>query len=171
MKVAQPIQWTDSGVVMLDQRRLPSEEIKHTYTDYREVARAIREMVIRGAPAIGVAAAMGVALGVLHSRAESVGALRAELPEICVTLERTRPTAVDLVWALSRMRERFAEVGGGTDELSKNKKGMVEEGKKGHLEKKTTGGAIGRFGAEVMPHEGQVMTQCNAGALATAGIG
>src|SRR6266436_5275537 len=69
--VAQPIEWTDRGVIMLDQRRLPGEEISHTYTDYREVARAIREMVIRGAPAIGVAAAMGAALGVLHSPATS----------------------------------------------------------------------------------------------------
>jgi len=171
MYIAQPIEWTDRGVVMLDQRRLPTEEISHTYTDYREVARAIREMVIRGAPVIGVAAAMGVALGVLHSRAESVGALRAELPEICGTLERTRPTAVDLVWALSRMRERFAELAARTDDLAKIKQGMVEEAKKVHLEKKNTDEAMGRFGAEFMPHEGQVMTQCNAGALATAGIG
>ena len=76
MYVAQPIEWTDQGVVMLDQRRLPAEEISYTYTDYREVAKAIREMVIRGAPAIGVAAAMGAALGVLHSPAKSVEALR-----------------------------------------------------------------------------------------------
>src|ERR1041384_6913091 len=157
MYIAQRIEWTDRGVVMLDQRRLPSEEIKHTYTDYREVARAIREMVIRGAPAIGVAAAMGVALGVLHSRAESVGALRAELPEICGTLERTRPTAGDLVWALSRMRERLAEPAARTDDLAKIKQGMVEEAKKVHLEKKNTDEAMGRFGAEFMPHEGQVM--------------
>jgi methylthioribose-1-phosphate isomerase len=72
MYIAQPIEWTGKGVVMLDQRRLPAEEISYTYTDYREVAKAIREMVIRGAPAIGVAAAMGVALGVLHSSAKSV---------------------------------------------------------------------------------------------------
>src|SRR3977135_2355851 len=83
MYVAQPIQWTDHGVIMLDQRRLPGEEISHTYTDYREVARAIREMVIRGTPAIGVAAAMGVALGVLHSSAKSAEELRAEFPQIC----------------------------------------------------------------------------------------
>ena len=78
MYVAQPIEWTEQGVVMLDQRRLPAEEINYTYTDYREVAKAIREMVIRGAPAIGVAAAMGAALGVLHSSANSVEALRGE---------------------------------------------------------------------------------------------
>ncbi len=92
MYVAQPIQWTERGVVMLDQRRLPAEEITHTYTDYREVARAIREMVIRGAPAIGVAAAMGVALGVLHSTAKSLDELRPEFAQICEVLAKTRPT-------------------------------------------------------------------------------
>ncbi|HVH60949.1 MAG TPA: hypothetical protein VM709_11470, partial [Candidatus Sulfotelmatobacter sp.] len=100
MYVAQPITWTDLGVVMLDQRRLPSEEISYTYTDYREVAEAIREMVIRGAPAIGVAAAMGAALGVLHSSAKTVDALRAEFARISDALAKTRPTAVDLFWAL-----------------------------------------------------------------------
>src|SRR5260370_30116478 len=96
MYVAQPIEWTDRGVVMLDQRRLPGEEISHTYTDYREVARAIREMVIRGAPAIGVAAAMGVALGVLHSPAKSVEQFRTEFPIICDVIAKTRPTPADL---------------------------------------------------------------------------
>jgi methylthioribose-1-phosphate isomerase len=128
-------------------------------------------MVIRGAPAIGVAAAMGVALGVLHSRAESVEALRNELGEICATLDQTRPTAVDLHWALTRMCERFTELAAERVDLSKIKQSMVEEAKKVHLEKRATDEAIGRYGAEFMPREGQVMTQCNAGALATAGIG
>jgi methylthioribose-1-phosphate isomerase len=171
MYVAQPIGWTDRGVVMLDQRRLPAEEISHTYTDYREVAKAIREMVIRGAPAIGVAAAMGVALGVLHSSAKSVEALRSELGEICATLDKTRPTAVDLRWALERMCIHFTELASKTTDLDKIRQGMVEEAKKVHLEKRATDEAIGAFGAEFMPREGQVMTQCNAGALATAGIG
>src|SRR6266704_1100842 len=86
MYVAQPIEWTDRGVVILDQRRLPAEEVSYTYTDYRDVAKAIGEMVIRGAPAIGVAAAMGAALGVLHSSVKSVGALESEFAEICATL-------------------------------------------------------------------------------------
>ncbi len=171
MYVAQPIAWTDRGVIMLDQRRLPAEEISHTYTDYREVAKAIRKMVIRGAPAIGVAAAMGAALGVLHSRAKSVEALRAEFAEICETLEKTRPTAVDLFWALERMKRHFAKLTAETSNLGKIREGMVEEAKQVHFEKKATDEAIGRFGAEFMPREGQVMTQCNAGALATAGIG
>jgi methylthioribose-1-phosphate isomerase len=171
MYVAQPIEWTDRGVVMLDQRRLPSEEIFHTYTDYREVAKAIREMVIRGAPAIGVAAAMGAALGVLHSSARSTEELKSEFAEICDTLAKTRPTAVDLFWAIERMKRRFAELTAETSELAKIKQGMVAEAKQVHLEKKATDEAMGRFGAEFMPREGQVMTQCNAGALATAGIG
>ncbi len=108
MYVAQPIEWTDDGVVILDQRRLPAEEVHHTFRDYREVARAIREMVIRGAPAIGVAAAMGVALGVQNSRAATPEAMRGEFAKICETLGQTRPTAVDLFWALERMKGRFA---------------------------------------------------------------
>src|SRR2546428_3380651 len=171
MYVAQPIEWTDRGVVMLDQRRLPAEEISYTYTDYREVAKAIREMVIRGAPAIGVAAAMGAALGVLRSSAKSLAALQSEFQEICETLAKTRPTAVDLFWALERMKCRFAELTVETSDFAKIKQGMVDEARKIHLEKRTTDEAIGRFGAEFMPREGQVMTQCNAGALATGGIG
>ena len=171
MYVAQPIEWTDRGVVMLDQRLLPAEEVSYTYTNYREVAKAIRDMVIRGAPAIGVAAAMGAALGVLHSSANSVESLRAEFAEICDTLAKTRPTAVDLFWAIERMKHRFAELTIQTSDLAKIKQGMVEEAQEVHLEKKATDEAIGRFGAEFMPANGQVMTQCNAGALATGGIG
>src|ERR1700693_2027609 len=110
MKVAQPIEWTSKGVVMIDQRRLPAEEIHHTYTDYRQVAAAICDMVIRGAPAIGVAAAMGAALGVQKSSAQSVAELRAEFGEICDVLAKTRPTAVDLFWAIERMKTRFADL-------------------------------------------------------------
>ena len=171
MYVAQPIQWTEHGVLMLDQRRLPAEEITHTYTDYRELARAISEMVIRGAPAIGVAAAMGVALGVLHSPAKSIDELRPEFVEICGVLAKTRPTAVDLFWALERMRARFHDLAAHTPDLNKIKRGLVHEAQQIHLEKKAIDGAIGRFGAEFMPSEGRVMTQCNAGALATGGIG
>ena len=171
MYVAQPIEWTERGVMMLDQRRLPGEEISHTYTDYREVATAIREMVIRGAPAIGVAAAMGAALGVLHSKANSAKELRTEFAEICSVLAKTRPTAVDLFWALERMKKRFDELTADSSDLAKIKAEMVEEARQIHLEKRATDEAIGRYGAELMPREGHVMTQCNAGALATAGIG
>ena len=171
MYVAQPIEWTERGVAILDQRRLPAEEVRHTYTDYRDVARSIRDMEIRGAPAIGVAAAMGVALGVLHSRAATLDALSAEFAEICAVIAKTRPTAVDLFWAIERMKRRFAELAAATADLGRIRQEMVAEARQVHLEKKATDEAIGRFGAELMPAEGRVMTQCNAGALATAGIG
>ena len=171
MYVAQPIEWTDRGVVILDQRRLPADEISYTYTDYRDVAKAIREMIIRGAPAIGVAAAMGVALGIQKSKANSIAELRSEFTEICDTLRKTRPTAVDLFWALERMKRRFTELLESNAGMAAIRKALVTEAQNVHLEKLATDEAIGRFGAEFMPREGQVMTQCNAGALATAGIG
>jgi methylthioribose-1-phosphate isomerase len=175
MDAAQPIAWTDEGVVLLDQRRLPGEVVRLTYTDYREVARAIREMVIRGAPAIGVAAAMGVALGVERSRAGTLEEIREEFPAICEALAQTRPTAVDLFWALTRMRRIFdaaceaaARNGSG---LASVRRAMVAEALLVHQEKRDHDEAIGRYGAPLMPQKGRVMTQCNAGALATAGIG
>jgi len=171
MKVAQPIEWTSKGVVMLDQRRLPGEVIRHTYTDYREVAAAIKDMVIRGAPAIGVAAAMGVALGVERSVARTVDELGVEFPEICRTIAQTRPTAVDLFWAIERMTRRFEQLSAANTSLEATRRAMVEEARAIHAEKRATDEAIGRFGAELMPAAGRVMTQCNAGALATAGIG
>jgi methylthioribose-1-phosphate isomerase len=171
MIVAQPIEWTSQGVVMLDQRRLPGEVIHHIYTDYRDVAAAIKDMVIRGAPAIGVAAAMGIALGVERSHTATADELRAEFPSICRTIAETRPTAVDLFWAIERMKRRFDQFAGTDASLETVRHAMVEEAKAVHAEKRATDEAIGRFGAEFMPAEGKVMTQCNAGALATAGIG
>jgi methylthioribose-1-phosphate isomerase len=171
MFVAQPIAWTDRGVVMLDQRLLPGEEVSYTYANYQDVAKAIREMVIRGAPAIGVAAAMGVAIGVQKSNAKSLAELRAEFPVILDTLAKTRPTAVDLFWALDRMKLRFEEVAAHTQDLSQIAAAMIAEAQAVHAEKRATDEAIGRFGAEFMPRDGNVMTQCNAGALATGGIG
>ena len=170
MRVVQPIEWTPAGVVMIDQRRLPAELVHHTYTDYREVAAAIRDMVIRGAPAIGVAAAMGIALGVLRSKAQSVAELRAEFPLICETLARTRPTAVDLFWAIQRMKRRFEELAADANPQT-IRDSLVAEARCIHQEKRAIDEAIGCFGAALMPESGQVMTQCNAGALATAGIG
>ncbi|HYA97730.1 MAG TPA: S-methyl-5-thioribose-1-phosphate isomerase [Methylomirabilota bacterium] len=171
MNVAQPIEWTDRGVVILDQRRLPAEEVRHTYNDCREVARAIREMEIRGAPAIGVAAAMGVALAMKNAPGQSVEGLRAALGECCDVLAKSRPTAVDLFWALQRMKTRFAELASETKDAAAVREGMIEEARLVHAEKKAMDEAIGRLGAEFMPASGKVMTQCNAGALATAGIG
>ncbi len=176
MHTVEPIRWTSEGVVMLDQRRLPAEVIYHTYTDYRELAQAIKDMVIRGAPAIGVAAAMGIALGVERSRAKSLEELRAEFAAICGTFARTRPTAVDLFWAIERFQRRFDELAllaanEGEAGLARIRKELVEEAQAVHQERREADERIGRFGAELMPKNGRVMTQCNAGALATGGIG
>jgi methylthioribose-1-phosphate isomerase len=128
-------------------------------------------MVIRGAPAIGVAAAMGVALGVQKSAAKTIEELKSEFAVICETLSKTRPTAVDLFWALERMKARFVELTRANHDLAGIRQALIKEAQEVHAEKKSTDEAIGKFGAEFMPREGQVMTQCNAGALATAGIG
>jgi methylthioribose-1-phosphate isomerase len=114
---------------------------------------------------------MGAALGVLHSSAKSVDALRAEFFEICDTLAKTRPTAVDLFWALERMKRRFAELTAESSDLDRIKRKMVQEARQVHHEKRASDEAMGRYGAEFMPREGQIMTHCNAGALATGGIG
>ncbi|MGH9708699.1 MAG: S-methyl-5-thioribose-1-phosphate isomerase, partial [Candidatus Acidiferrales bacterium] len=180
----EPIRWTSEGVVILDQRLLPGEVVYRTYTDYREVARSIKEMEIRGAPAIGVAAAMGVALGILHSQAKTMGELRAEFAVICDALGKTRPTAVDLFWAIRRFERRFAKLAGESatcvpeDELatiSSVRVALVDEAQRVHQERKDADESIGRLGAELLPKGAaavtRVMTQCNAGALATGGMG
>ncbi len=161
---------------MLDQRRLPTEVVYHTYTDYREVARAIKDMVIRGAPAIGIAAAMGIALGVERSKARTLPELRGEFAKICETLARTRPTAVDLFWAIERFKRRFNEMtnaasNNGAGTLKQIRTALVDEALKVHQERRDADELIGRLGADLMPRVGRVMTQCNAGALATGGIG
>ncbi len=163
-------------MVLLDQRRLPGEVVHHTYTDYRELAKAIKDMVIRGAPAIGVAAAMGIAIGVERSKAKALAELRSEFAVICDTLARTRPTAVDLFWAIDRFKKRFdalalAETNNGPTGLARIKASLVEEAQLLHQERREADERIGRFGAELLPKSGRVMTQCNAGALATGGIG
>src|SRR5262249_52778468 len=138
MYVAEPIKWTDDGVVMLDQRRLPTEEIYYTQKTYQDVAKSIKEMVIRGAPAIGVAAAMGVAIGLQKSTANTLAELRAEFRVIADTLAKTRPTAVDLFWALERMKNRFDEVTARTSDFAQIKQAMIEEAKAVHAEKRAT---------------------------------
>jgi len=176
LRAVEPIQWTEKGVVVLDQRLLPGEVAYRTYTDYRDVARAIREMEIRGAPAIGVAAAMGVAVGVQHSQARTLSELRSQFAVICDTLANTRPTAVDLFWAIDRFRRRFDELAreaenDGAGSLDRLRAALVAEAQKVHEERRAADLQIGKFGAELLPKSGRVMTQCNAGALATGGIG
>lgn len=173
MRSVEPIRWTADGVVLLDQRRLPSEVVHITYTDYGELAAAIKDMVIRGAPAIGVAASMGIALGVSRSRASTLDQLRAEFKTICDTFARTRPTAVDLFWAIARFNRKFDSLvsNAAQNNLEPIKEALVDEAQTVHRERQAADEAIGKFGAALLPANGRVMTQCNAGALATAGIG
>jgi methylthioribose-1-phosphate isomerase len=171
MATAEPIRWTSEGVVILDQRRLPGEVVHHCYKDYVGVANAIKDMVIRGAPAIGIAAAMGVAIGVKNSSARSVGELRSEFAQMCETLARTRPTAVDLFWAIERCKRVFNDAATRATDVKQLREIMVGEALKIHEERQAADREIGRLGAEFMPKAGNVMTQCNAGALATGGIG
>jgi methylthioribose-1-phosphate isomerase len=163
------IEWTEAGVVMLDQRLLPAQETYNSYTDYREVAEAIRSMVIRGAPAIGVAAAMGIALGVKHAKAESVAELSAQFDDICKVISSTRPTAVNLFWAVERMRRVFARVR--SQGIEAVRAALICEAQAMHLEDIDANRAIGRFGQELIPGKATILTHCNAGALATAGYG
>ena len=176
MHNVEPIRWTPEGVVILDQLRLPRDVVYHTYTDYRDVAKAIKDMIIRGAPAIGVAAAMGVALGVKRSHAKTLPELRSEFATICDTLANTRPTAVDLFWAINRFKARFEELAAaattnGTSGLAHLRASLIEEAQKVHEERREADRRIGKFGAALLGKSGRVMTQCNAGALATGGIG
>lgn len=161
------VEWRDGAVVMIDQRLLPQREVYRVYRDYRGVARAIRSMVVRGAPAIGVSAAFGVALGV--QRLRSVRELQARFDRICAVLAATRPTAVNLFWAIERMRRRFAGLTG--QPLARIQRALLAEARAIHREDIAANRAMGRLGAALLPREATVMTHCNAGALATAGYG
>lgn len=163
------LEWTSEGVRFIDQTRLPTEEVYVTCRDYREVARAIRDMIVRGAPALGVAAAMGIAIGVKHSQAADGDSLRQELEEISRTISQTRPTAVNLFWGIRRMQEKFESVAG--QSIEQIKAALIAEAKQMHLEDIAANQAMGQNGATLMPSSGGVLTHCNAGALATCGYG
>jgi methylthioribose-1-phosphate isomerase len=164
--MVRTIEWRDGRVVMIDQRLLPRREVYRVYRDYREVARAIRDMVIRGAPAIGVAAAMGVALG-----ARRLGAKRFEegFAKVCRTLLETRPTAVNLAWAIERMRRTYERHR--FTSLAEIRTRLEEEALAIRREDIDANRRLGRLGAALMPADATVLTHCNAGALATAGYG
>src|SRR2546422_991488 len=165
------IEWTDQGVRMIDQRKLPAVEAYPLFTTYAEVAEAIRSMVIRGAPAIGVAAAMGVALGLRDSKAKNVEELRKDFEQITSTLASTRPTAINLFWAIERMKRLFDElVGDGADRRSIAGR-LIEEALTIQAEDIENNKQMGRFGQALLPDSGTILTHCNAGALATAGYG
>jgi methylthioribose-1-phosphate isomerase len=163
------LEWTSDGVRFIDQTRLPVEEVYVTCRTYQEVAKAIREMIVRGAPAIGVAAAMGIALGIMQSSAEKEPALRSEFEQIAKALGETRPTAVNLFWAIQRMREKLDSVAG--QPLHHIKAVLANEAQRMYLEDIAANQAMGRHGATLMPNSGGVLTHCNAGALATCGYG
>ena len=166
------LEWTSEGVRFLDQTRLPLEEEYVLATTYKEVATVITTMVVRGAPAIGVSAAMGVALGVKKSPATTLAALSEDLALISSTLASTRPTAVNLFWAIDRMNRRYRELSRQTGaSLDAIRSGMVEEARAMYDEDIAACRALGRFGAELLPADGGVLTHCNAGALATCGYG
>ncbi|MGQ9915827.1 MAG: S-methyl-5-thioribose-1-phosphate isomerase [Bryobacteraceae bacterium] len=165
-RMVETVKWTPEGVVLIDQRKLPRAVEFVTCRSYRDVAEAIRGMVVRGAPAIGVTAAMGVALGVLET---PPGRLDAEFPRICETLAATRPTAVNLFWAIDRMKRLYHSLAGAPP--GRLRQAFVEEALRIYEEDIATNRAIGRHGAPLVPDGLSVLTHCNAGALATAGYG
>jgi len=165
----QTLEWTKSGVVFIDQTKLPTEEVYVTCTTHQQVADVIRNMVVRGAPAIGVAAAMGIALGVNNSKAEHAADLQKDFDRICETIRQTRPTAVNLFWAIRRMTEKFESLR--LRPIAQIQQALIEEAERMHAEDIAANQAMGRHGAALMPSSGGVLTHCNAGALATAGYG
>ena len=165
------IDWQDDVVIMVDQRKLPSQELYVRCRTPQEVAKAIRTMVIRGAPAIGVAAAMGIALGVKRSKAKGTPQLAVELQKICTLMAATRPTAVNLFWAIDRMKKAFAEGAQSGESPEEIGERLEAEARRIHDEDVANCRAMGQHGANIVPDGARVLTHCNAGALATAGYG
>jgi len=165
------IEWQPDAVVMIDQRKLPGQEIYVTCKTANEVARAIKTMVIRGAPAIGVAAAMGIALGMNRSKAQGTRQFAVDLNKLCDLMAGTRPTAVNLFWAIDRMKRVFGEAARAGKSVDEIKAVLVKEANLIHDEDVASCREMGRFGAELVPSGARILTHCNAGALATAGYG
>ncbi|MGH9203294.1 MAG: S-methyl-5-thioribose-1-phosphate isomerase, partial [Vicinamibacterales bacterium] len=165
------IEWKDDAIVMIDQRKLPGVEVYVTCKTANEVAKAIKTMVIRGAPAIGVAAAMGIALGMRRSRATGTKQFTTEFQKLCDVMAATRPTAVNLFWAIERMKQVFADAaqrGGSVDEIRQR---LDDEARRIHDEDVDSCRSMGVHGAALVPESARILTHCNAGALATAGFG
>jgi len=165
------IEWKDDAIIMIDQRKLPAAEVYVTCRTAKEVAKAITTMVIRGAPAIGVAAAMGIALGMRRSSATGTKQFTTEFQKICDLMAGTRPTAVNLFWAIERMKRTFADAaqsGGSVAEIGRR---LEVEAHAIHDEDVASCRAMGAHGASLVPETAKILTHCNAGALATAGYG
>jgi len=158
-------------IVMIDQRKLPAEEVYVRCSTAAEVARAIKTMVIRGAPAIGVAAAYGIALGMRKSTATGTQKFAAEFYKMCELMAATRPTAVNLFWAIERMKRAFAEGANAGESVDQIKDRLDREAEAVHDEDVANCRAMGAHGAAVVPDDARILTHCNAGALATAGYG
>jgi methylthioribose-1-phosphate isomerase len=167
------LEWLPTGVNFLDQTKLPLEETYVLATDYKQVATVIRDMIVRGAPAIGVSGAMGVAIGIDRSTATTLEALTAEVEVICKTLAETRPTAVNLFWAIDEVRSVYNDLAAKTPPIPipTIKAAVVAKARRMYDEDIAACKAMGAHGASLLPQEGTVLTHCNAGALATCGYG
>lgn len=165
-----PVRWTDEGVAMLDQRLLPTEETWLMLKSYNEVAAGIKDMVVRGAPAIGVSAAYGMALGAKQFVGTNVDDLEEELEYIGEILAATRPTAVNLFWAIDRMKQTFKAAKAEGKSVSEIKQILVDDSKAIHDEDIESQRLIAKFGGELIEDNSTVLTHCNAGALATGGV-
>jgi methylthioribose-1-phosphate isomerase len=163
--------WTPDGIRFIDQTRLPLEESYVLATTYEQVANVIVTMVVRGAPAIGVSAAYGVALGALRSQAVTADEFAPEFQSICARLAGTRPTAVNLFWAIDRMKALFAELHACHATMAEVKERFLAEAHAMYDEDIAACKTMGSFGGTLLPQEGGVLTHCNAGALATCGYG
>src|ERR687893_275526 len=163
------VEWTDEGVRMLDQRLLPNEEMYLMLRSAEEVAEAIKDMAVRGAPAIGVSAALGLAVGIKQAVATNAADLRYDFDYMCDLMSRTRPTAVNLFWGIERMRRAFDSAAAETDDAVEIKQRVIEEAVRVYDEDIASNRRLGRFGGELIPDGATVLTHCNAGALATAG--
>lgn len=172
------LQWTDKGVRFLDQTKLPLEEVYVLATSYEDVATVIRDMIVRGAPAIGVSAGMGMALGIQNSTAATVDDLAEEVDVMGDVLARTRPTAVNLFWGIKRIRSLFLQLvkeqpedRSEAEKLAAIREEVVAEAKRMYDEDIATCKTMGKVGEHLLPREGTVLTHCNAGALCAAGYG
>jgi methylthioribose-1-phosphate isomerase len=165
------IEWQSGAVVMIDQRKLPAQEIYVRCETAQAVARAIKTMVIRGAPAIGVAAAMGIALGMRRSTSQGTKQFAVEFNKLCDLMAATRPTAVNLFWAIERMKRALGAGVRAGQSAGDLRARLEQEALAIHDEDLANCRTMGRFGAEVVPEHARILTHCNAGALATAGYG
>jgi methylthioribose-1-phosphate isomerase len=165
------LEWLPEGVNFLDQTKLPLEETYVLAKDYKQVATVIKDMIVRGAMAIGVSAAMGVALGIERSSATTIPELSAEIDVICKTLAETRPTAVNLFWGIAQVRDLYNSLAAANAPIPEIKQQVVALALRLYDEDIANLRTLGDYGAELLPQAGTVLTHCNAGALAACGFG